>query len=180
MGRFAKSQDVAVSQSRAQRPDIITKLDFLSGRKTRSNKPKSQSSESDGQRAKGIKYFVIALVSLIGLSGGWMLGQAWMNPAQVAAIEPPIHAEESAVGDQASEGNANQSALPEQEARQDQSVDNYQSIYNSARNPVKARRAVPRISRARRQQAAAAGPVTTMLKPFKAINPMKLRKFRPW
>lgn len=174
MGRFARSQDVAISTSRVQRPNLITKLDFLSGRETKSNDLKSQALESDGQRAKGIKYFWIALVSLIGLCGGWMLGQSWMTPAQVAAIEPSVYAEESIENKRASEEIASPVVIPNQDAQQNQAID------DSDRKSGKARRVVARASHARRQGAVANGPVTMMLKPFKAINPMKLRKFRPW
>jgi hypothetical protein len=174
MGRFARSQNATTSTSRARRPNIIARLDFSRGHEIKSNEFKSQVSDLDGQRAKGIKYFCIVLVSLIGLSAGWIMGQSWMNSTQVAAIEPSVYAEELGKSGQASEENANPSALPEQGAQPSQAID------DSDRKSGKARRVVARAPRARGQEASAAGPVTMVLKPFKAINPMKLRKLRPW
>ncbi len=178
MGRFARSQDVVMSTSNAQGTAIPY---FSSKPEIKSKAVKSRALKPGERRAKGMKYFWIVLVSIIGLSAGWMIGQASINsaqvPTQVAAIVPSAHAEGSIASKQSSEENAIPPATPDQ-ATSDQAAQSVEqpSDYHD-RKPYKARRtaAVARAPRARAQ-----GPVTMMLKPFKAINPLKLRKLRPW
>jgi hypothetical protein len=104
-----------------------------------------------------------------------MLGQASISPKQEeAAINPSVIAEDSIKSKQASEENAVPSALPDQE---EQSIEpQTPASQDSYRKSVRSRRAAARAPRTRAQN----GAVTMMLKPFKAINPLKLRKLRPW
>jgi hypothetical protein len=183
MGRFAKGQDVVMPTSQARRPGLVVRLDLPSGPEIKSNKTKSNAVKSSGRRSKGIKYFWVGLLSLIGLSAGWMMGQVWINPAQeqAAAIEPAVPAEKSTASKQASEENVNKSALPDQGAQAvEQGAQSDQATGDYDRKPGKARRAIARAPRTRGQAAARAGAVSMMLKPFKAINPLKLRRLRPW
>ena len=180
MGRFARSQDVAISTGQTQQPGVIVVPSFSSRRESKANKMKSQARRLYEMRGKGMKYLWIVLVTVVGLSAGWMLGQAWISPTQVpaqaAAIEP---SEVSVASKQSSKENAIASVPSDKEAQsveQDSQQNQASDYYN--RRPNKARRnvAAARAPRARPQQ----GPVNMMLKPFKAINPLKLRKLRPW
>jgi hypothetical protein len=138
----------------------------------------SQARRPYQMRAKRMKYFWIALVSMIGLSAGWMLGQSWISspqvPTQVAAIEPSASIESK----QSSEENPTASAPSDQSDQEAQFVEqdsqqNQASDYQNQK-PNKARRT--RVQRANAQS----GPITMVMKPFKAINPLKLRKLRLW
>ena len=177
MGRFARSQDAVISAGNARSTTIPN---FSSEPEIKSKAVKSKALKTGERRAKGMKYFWIVLVSIIGLSAGWMLGQTWISsaqtPTQIAATETSAPAEDAIESKQSSEESAIPSASSDQEA-QSVEQENQASDYHD-RRPNKARRnvAVARAPRARVQQ----GPVTMMLKPFKAINPLKLRKLSPW
>ena len=178
MGRFSRSQDITTSTGYARRPDVIAVPVFSSKRESKSHKMKSQAPRLYEMRAKRMKYLWIVLVSIIGVSAGWMLGQSWISspqaPTQVAAIEPSAPVESK----QSSEENATASAPSDQSDQEAQFIEqesqqNQASGYHDQR-PNKVRRT--RAPRANAQ----GGPVTMVLKPFKAINPLKLRKLRLW
>ena len=181
MGRFARSQDVEMSTGEARGVAIPN---FSSTPEVKSNAVKPRARKPGERRAKGMKYFWIVLVSMIGLSAGWMLGQAWISPeqqapTQVAAIEPSAHADDSIESNQSSEENAIPPASSDQAAQSvEHDLQQNQASDHQDRRPNKARRAVA-VTRAPRARAQG-GTVTMMLKPFKAINPLKLRKLRPW
>lgn len=181
MGRFARNQDAVTSTGQTRRSDVIAVPGFSRKPEIKSNKAKPRAhkfraSKFIENRAKGMKVFWIALISIIGLSAGWMLGQAWINPeqipTQVASVVPSAYAETSAPATP-----SDQTALSEEDGNfiEPGSQPDQDSDYND-RRPNKAHRTVARAPRARAQE----GPVTMMLKPFKAINPLKLRKLRPW
>ena len=168
-----------------RRSGVITVPAFSSGRESKSNnesksnKTRPRATRLGEVRAKGKKYFWIVLVSVIGLSAGWMLGQSWISApqlpeqevtTQVAAIEPST----SIRSEQSAEENATASAPSDQSDQVAQSVEQDSQPNYHDQKPNKARRT--RAARASAQ----GGPVTTMLKPFKAINPLKLRKLRLW
>src|ERR1044072_2663333 len=181
MGRFAKNQDEAAQKNRA--PEIG------------SSDIRAEADRLDDRQAKGMKYFWIVLVSLVGLSAGWMMGRAWLNPPEAALTESAALADDSVErvrpsGDKASQarsadtnaqaaGQDSQSLSDDQPAlSEDQSFDANREQYD--RNDGKSRRALARAPRATARGAAMGGPVRMVLKPFKAINPLKLRKLRLW
>lgn len=181
MGRFARSQDVTTSTGQTRRSDVIAVPGFSSKHESKSNKTKRRSLRLYEIRAKGMRYFWTVLISIIGISAGWMMGQAWINPSQiptqVAAVTPSVYAESSVESKQSSEESAIPSAPSDQDANavEQGSQPNQASDYQE-RRPNRYHRAVARAPRARAQE----GPVSMVLKPFKAINPLKLRKLRPW
>jgi hypothetical protein len=181
MGRFARNQDEAAQKNRA--PEI--RLDEI---RSEADRPKDR-------QAKGMKYFWIVLVSLVGLSAGWMMGRAWLEPPEVALTESAALADDSTErlrpsGDKANQArsadtNAQAIEQDSQSLSEDQSsLSNDQSFDANSeqydRKHGKARRAFVRSPRATARGAAMGGPVRMMLKPFKAINPLKLRKLRLW
>ncbi|HKP85734.1 MAG TPA: hypothetical protein VJZ26_06545 [Blastocatellia bacterium] len=152
MGRFAKSYENAVKElkppnAREVRPDKMRR-----------------------QRAKGIRFFCIVVVSLFGLGAGWMLGRAWLQPPEVALMQPSAIAKAYDEGKQSPEDGAK----PDSDAPLVEQGGQFQSSEDKPEYNDRKRVRVRRASRA------GDGPIRTMLKPFKAINPMKLRKFRLW
>jgi hypothetical protein len=176
MGRFARSQDVTTSTGPTRRSDVIAVPIFSSKRESKSNKMKSQARRLFETRAKRMKYFWIVLVSMIGLSAGWMLGQSWISspqdPTQIAEVVPSASIENKQSSEENTTAPSDQSDQEAQFIEQD-SQQNQASDYRDQK-PNKARRT--RVQRANAQ----GGPVTMVLKPFKAINPLKLRKLRLW
>jgi hypothetical protein len=194
MGRFARNQDEAELKGRAPRRGSV--------------EVKSRADSLDG-RPEGMKYFWIVVVSLVGLSAGWMLGQAWLKPPGAASVGPAAMADDSVKETQSPEGEANRAASPaaaarpseqdtqpeqggpsppQRQASQDRvpqgqvsqgpASDAGQQAYD--RRHGKARRAFVPAPRPTGRSAAMSGPVRMVLKPFKAINPLKLRRLRPW
>ncbi|MGA9772729.1 MAG: hypothetical protein WBV94_27110 [Blastocatellia bacterium] len=166
MGRFARSQEVALSTS-PSRP--TARPDFSSG-------PERAKSQKLRKRAKGMRYLWIVTVSMIGLSSGWMLGQSSIGPRQEdAAIEPTVSASSVSANDSIENKKTSEEfAVPS--AASDEDAQSVEPQADYSRKPVRSHRFTPRGPRARAQN----GAVTMMLKPFKAINPLKLRKLRPW
>lgn len=162
-----------------RRSGVIAVPAFSSGRESKSNKTKPRAIRLQDVRAKGKKYFWIVLVSVIGLSAGWMLGQSWINPQDISAQQAPtqVAAIEPSTGirsEQSSEEDATAIAASDQSDQEALSVepDTQPNYYDQ--KPNKARRT--RVQRVNAQS----GPVTMVMKPFKAINPLKLRKLRLW
>jgi len=174
MGRFARNQDEAAQKDRA--PEI------------RSGEIRPEADRLDDRQAKGMKYFWLVLVSLVGLSAGWMMGRAWLEPPEAALTESAALADDSterlrSSGDKANQArsadtNAQAVEQDSQSLSEDQSFEDQPERYG--RKHGKARRAFARAPRATTRGAAMGGPVRMMLKPFKAINPLKLRKLRLW
>lgn len=184
MGRFARSQDVATSTGHTRRPEVIAVPSFLSKRERRSHNMKRQALRLYEMRAKGMRYFWLVLVSITGLSAGWVMGQSWINPeqvpTQVASITPSAYGEPAVKDRPQSEVSAGASGPAVFSDKDSNFIDpnsqpNQASDYDD-RKPGKAHRSVARVSRVRAQE----GAVSMVLKPFKAINPLKLRKLRPW
>ena len=174
MGRFARNQDEAAQKDRA--PEI------------RPGDTRPETDRLDDRQAKGMKYFWIVLVSLVGLSAGWMLGRAWLNPSEVALTESAALADNSIErvrpsGDKANQArsadtNAQAVEQDSQSLSEDQSFEDQPDQYD--RKHGKARRAFARAPRATARGSAMGAPVRMVLKPFKAINPLKLRRLRLW
>lgn len=185
MGRFARSRE---KTSRTGQPSHIARFELSNARANRSSIAEQQSYDLNIQRAKGIKLFWIVTASILGLSAGWMLGRAWLAPsqvemAQVALAQPAAPALTASENEQSlPEENANPSATADaqsQSAAQDQ-ADGISDDKAQPRERAKFRRDNFRAPRAGRRNVTADGPVTRVFKPFKAINPLKLRKMRLW
>src|SRR6185503_21093054 len=87
-------------------PQIIAVPGFSSKRESKSGKMKSQARRLYEMRAKWMKYFWIALVTMMGLSAGWMMGQSWISspqvPTRIAEIVPSANAKDATESKQSS------------------------------------------------------------------------------
>jgi hypothetical protein len=161
------------------------------GKAARSNKamPKARPSKNRASLT-GAKLFWIILASLIGVSSGWMLGRTWLQTQPLAAPEAaatnsaavnPAERKQSPQPE-ATEADASltpvpdagapavEQAIPENQVGENQDDDNSQRV---DRSRGKARRA-------RGRYVVAVGSGRDVFKPFKALNPMKLKRLRIW
>lgn len=214
MGRFARSKSGALSERAVNQSPVSARPRFSTdpqmaprnpqlksqtfrqpANSTKPDKPPSRSSSRNRRARKRIRLIALAVLSLVALSAGWMLGKIVIGPSRINQSPPAVSAQ-SAVGDKRVANSAQvsgleagpadvhetESASQDRDAQQSVAVQQRDVQDNQGRRSHRAAYS----SYSRRASGSAkprggpgigvvAKPIKVVFRPLKKVNPFKLR-----